>query len=84
MIEKQNYLPGMTQREVRRQEKLNDAKKSDASEKACGCWKKSYAPGKAHDSACLASSAWGIGTSIESVHFEVRRQCMIHSDAFEQ
>ena len=37
MIEKQNYLPGMTQREVRRQEKLNDAKKSDASEKACGC-----------------------------------------------
>ena len=37
MIEKQNYLPGMTRREARRQEKLNDAKKSDASEKACGC-----------------------------------------------
>ena len=39
--------------------------------------KKSFAPGKAHESACLASSVRGIGTLIESVHFEVRRQCMI-------
>ena len=38
---------------------------------------KSYAPGKAHDSACLAPRVRGIGTFIESVHFEVRRQCII-------
>ena len=51
MIEKQNYLPGMTRREARRQEKLNDAKKAmrrkklaDAEKKAMRQEKPTIAP----------------------------------------